>query len=185
MVKDDHPSGLSRLAAILLSAALLAGGTAALAQADGEAMAAKKKCAKKRAVAAKKKCKKRKGSTPTTPPPATTPAPSASLAISPTSHDFGPLAIPGSTSAQTFTVTNSGPDASGTLTSSLAGTDPAFYAISSDTCNGHSLGAAASCTLDVQCQSVGALEGTRTATLTVGGDPGGLPKADLTCFLTT
>jgi hypothetical protein len=185
LVTDDHAlRTLSRFAGVLLATALLAGGTACLAAADGGAAIAKKKCAKKQAVASKKRCKRRKSPTPpvVTPPAA---APSASLSISPTSHDFGPIIVGSSSSSQTFTVTNAGPDPSGSLTSSLGGTDPSFYAISSDTCNGTSLAGGSSCTLDVNCQSVGVLEGTRNATLTVAGTPGGYPLATLTCFLTT
>jgi hypothetical protein len=185
VVRNDHALRiLTRLAAALLATALFASGTTCLAMADGGATVAKKKCAKKRAVAAKKKCKRRRQST----PPVVTPpaiAPSASLSISPTSFNFGPIIVGGDSSPQTFTVTNAGPDASGSLASSLSGTDPSFYAISSDTCMGVTLAGGSSCTLDVKCQSVGVSEGTKTATLTVAGTPGGLPAATLTCNVTT
>jgi hypothetical protein len=193
VVRDDHALKLlSRLLVVLMTAALLVGGTVSLAATDGGAAVAKKKCKKKRAAAAKrKKCKKKRHATPVTPPAATPPVtpppppPSASLSISPTDFDFGTVNIGESSSPHTFTVTNAGPDSSGSLTTSLGGTDPAFYSTSSDTCDGSTLPSGSSCTLDVNCQSVGVSQGTKTATLTVGGSPGGLPEATLSCFLTT
>jgi len=183
VVKEDHASSLvPRLAVLLLSVALLGGGTVALALADGGAVAAKKKCAKKRSAVAKKKCKKRKGATP---PAAGSPAPTpaAHLAISPTSFALGTVNVAENSPPQTFTVTNSGPDAGGSMTSSLGGTDPSFYSISSDTCNGATLGTGSSCTLDVKC--LGTSEGTKSATVTVTATPGGSPFATLTCVITT
>jgi hypothetical protein len=143
------------------------------------------------ATAKRKKCKKKRHPTPVAPPAATPPVtpppppPSASLSISPIDFDFGTVNIGESSSPHTFTVTNAGPDSSGSLTTSLGGTDAAFYSTSPDTCDGSTLPSGSSCTLDVNCQSVGVSLGTKTATLTVGGSPGGLPEATLSCFLTT
>jgi hypothetical protein len=114
------------------------------------------------------------------PPP---PAP-ASLSISPTSHDFGTV-LPGDSADQTFTVSNSGGSVSGTQTSSLGGTNPANYAISSDSCSGIPLAGGSSCTLDVHCHTTAETGAILTATLTVGGSPGGSPFASLTCYENT
>jgi hypothetical protein len=152
----------------------------------GATIAAKKKCkkAKKGAAEAKKRCKKKRHAVPAPPvsptPPASLPA---SLSISPTSHNFG--TVLGDSGNQTFTVTNSGGSPSGALASSVGGNDPGNFVISTDTCDGTVLGAGAACTVDLHCSNPEANGVTRTATLTVGGSPGGSPYATLTCFETT
>ena len=147
-----------------------------------------KKCKKKHGrsvVASKRKCKKSTQVAPPNQPVATPPAPApASLSISPTGFNFGTVP-PGDSGNQTFTVTNSGGSVSGTLTSSLGGTNPANYVISSDTCNGIALTGGSSCTLDIRCHTTDINGATLTGTVTVAGLPGGSPFASLTCFETT
>jgi hypothetical protein len=178
--------------AVVLLVLLLVTGIATAAASPGHdggdvASVAKKRCKKahKGAVVAKKRCKKKKLATPAPPvnpvtPPAAAPP---NLAISPTSHNFG--TVLGDSSDETFTVTNSGGSPSGTLTSSFAGTDPGNFVISTDTCNGTALGAGSTCTVEVHCSNPEFNGVTRTATLMVGGSPGGSPYATLTCFETT
>ncbi len=185
---------------LLLATALVVVSVAVAAPASGDgassatdtAAAAKKKC-KKGAAVSKKKCKRRKPATPpattppaTTPPVVTPPGPApASLSISPTSHDFGPIIDGGYSGNQTFTVTNDGASPSGTLASSRGGTHPTNFEISANMCDGISLAGGSSCTLDVRCVAVDAVQDTKTATLTVAGLPGGSPSASLTCLQTT
>jgi hypothetical protein len=93
----------------------------------------------------------------------------ASLAWSPTTssgtYDYGTLAA-GATKSITFTLTNAGGKASGPLTITLSG--PSAFTISSNGCNGRSLGPNKSCTVPVQYapKSIGQSE---SATLTASG----------------
>lgn len=185
---DARPIPTTRISQLLLVAGLLAClvGLPSLPSGVASPVAhAAKKCKKhgRGAVTAKRKCKKSKQVSPPNQPVAPAPAP-ASLSISPTSHAFGTVP-PGDSGNQTFTVTNSGGSASGTLTSSLGGNNPANYVISSDICNGTSLAGGSSCTLDVHCHTTDITGATLAATLTVAGSPGGSPFASLTCFETT
>jgi hypothetical protein len=184
---------LRLISAAVLCVALIAAATAqtgAAAPGHEVASAAKKKCKKNRsAVASKKKCKKSVPAPAPTPAPTPTPTPytppptPASLSISPTSHDYG--TVLGDSGDQTFTVTNSGQSPSGTLATSIGGTDPSHFIPSSDACNGTALGGGASCAVLVHCSNPDANGVPRSATLTVAGSPGGSPVATLSCVETT
>lgn len=92
----------------------------------------------------------------------------ASLTISPTTEPFGTWATGASSPTQTFTVTNVGGVASGTLTTALAGADPQDFATNDDGCTGQTLAPKATCTVNAlfvpQTSDLGGL----TATLTIG-----------------
>src|SRR5208283_3092177 len=99
--------------------------------------------------------------------------------------NLGSVVVGNTGTAQTFTVTNSGTTATGTLTVSVA--DPQFVT-SSDTCTGTSLAAAGTCTISVALKptTVGQL-GTILNVANAGGTPGsiqlsgtGLPPGALT-----
>jgi hypothetical protein len=181
---------LRLISAAALCVALIAAATAqtgGAAPGHEAASAAKKKCKKNRsAVASRKKCKKSVPPPAPTPTPTPTPAPNspppptpASLSISPTSFNYG--TVLGDSGDQTFTVTNSGQSPSGTLATSIGGTDPTHFVINSDTCNGAALGGGSSCTVLVHCSNPDANGVPRSATLTVAGSPGGSPVATLSC----
>ena len=182
---DERAFLFKGIARLLLVVALLVGVVFASTAGSGAspvAHEAKKKCKKhKPAYAAKKKCKKKKPVV-TQPAPSTPAAPPPSLAISPTDKDFGDVID--NSANETFTVTNTGAGPTGTVHIALGGTDPGNFVISSDTCDGATLGGGASCTLDVHCTLSG-LFGAKSATLNATSNPGGYPYATLTCNTTT
>ena len=97
----------------------------------------------------------------------------AALAMSP--------AMPTFTKGQTvtFTVSNSGEIASGTLGApTLGGTNAASFSIAANGCNGKSVGPSpASCTIDVKFAPT--TTGTQSATLSVAASPGGTASSTL------
>ena len=92
----------------------------------------------------------------------------AALTISPTSEPFGTWPWNGASPPQSFTVTNVGGVATGTLTTSLGGTNPGDFATGSDLCVGQTLGPNATCTVSAWFQPQGLPLGALTATLVVG-----------------
>ena len=104
-------------------------------------------------------------------------APPGALAISPSTNDFGSIVTGASSSATAFTVTNSGGGATGTLSAALSGTDKGSFTIGSDTCTGSTLAAGASCSVGVTFAPI--TEGTKAASLSVTGTPGGSASAAL------
>ena len=187
---DARPIPTTRISQLVLVAGLLACLVGLPSLASGVVASpvahAAKKCKKhgRSAVTSKRKCKKSHATPPAQPvvtPPASAPS---SLSISPTSFNFGTVA-PGDSGNQTFTVTNSGGSASGTLTSAIGGTNPTNFAIASDTCNGIALAGGSSCTLDVHCHTTDANNTALSGTVTVAGSPGGSPFASLSCVETT
>ena len=111
----------------------------------------------------------------------------AALAISPTTQDFGTL-TQGSTSADfPFTVTNNGGVASGPLAVSFGGSSASMFQLGAQTCNGATLGAGGSsiCNLAVHFSPTAGTTGTVTASLLVGGTPGGTAVATLTGHATS
>jgi hypothetical protein len=101
----------------------------------------------------------------------------ALLAIVPTSRSFGTAATDAPTSAQTFTVTNLGGQASGIPTATLAGLQSAQFMIAGTDCTA-ALEVGASCTVQVRFQPN--TVGTSSATLTMAATPGGSASAPLT-----
>jgi hypothetical protein len=101
----------------------------------------------------------------------------SALVISPSPKDYGPL-LDGVTSAQIFTVTNGGTEATGMLTTAVTGSDASQFVKSADGCDGQTLQAGGTCMLTVTFSPSGST-GDRTASLTVGGTPGGTAAAPL------
>jgi HYDIN/CFA65/VesB-like, Ig-like domain len=119
--------------------------------------------------------------------PTKPPAPTG-LSVAPTSQDFGSQAIgAGPTTAEQFTVTNNGPDTSGTLAVTLDSFNPADFVIvaADDNCTGTTVASGDTCTVDVTFDPATAgpkqasldvasdepADGTATATLTGIGTP--------------
>ena len=101
-------------------------------------------------------------------PPFNLPVPN--ISSSPSSHNFGTVAVGASSSAHTFSVSNTGTADLILGTLSLAGTDADQFGKENDTCSGQTLLPSAACTLDVRFtpQSGGA----KTAALSVpSNDP--------------
>jgi hypothetical protein len=94
----------------------------------------------------------------------------ASLSVSPANQSFGTVAK-GSTSAPfTFTVSNTGQQTSGSMTTAIGGTNSADFAIATDGCNGTTLTGSGTCTVTITFKpSTGAAE---QATFTVTASPG-------------
>jgi hypothetical protein len=96
----------------------------------------------------------------------------ANLVVSPLTHEFGPVALQGTSSAATFTFTNAGAEpATGCSAPATSGGTPAEFAIASDTCGTMDLAGGASCTVQVTAKPTadGALTMTLSRTCTAGG----------------
>jgi hypothetical protein len=100
------------------------------------------------------------------------------LSISPSSRDFAPRQLNTTSAAQSFTITNLGGSATGTLATSLSGSGASNFAINSDNCNTTTLAASGSCTVSVTFTPTAA--GSTSATLIVTGAPGGSVSGALT-----
>src|SRR4051812_9032062 len=103
-----------------------------------------------------------------TPPDAAPDATIARFVIDTTMVSFGDVELSSTTSARRLTITNAGGDAMATarLTTTLAGMESPHYAIVANTCNGHVLATAESCTLDVVFHPTSL--GIKAVVLTVG-----------------
>ena len=102
------------------------------------------------------------------------------LTISPLLPAFPDTAVGTMSESRSFTVTNTGTAPTGSLTAVLGGTHPADFLIVADTngCRGVTLSAGATCTVAVRFAP--GSSGTRSASLTVTGNPGGsTPNAAL------
>ena len=102
----------------------------------------------------------------------------ANLSISPSPHGFGNQVINTTSGAQTFTVTNNGGVPSGTIATSVAGTDPGQFTKSADNCNGQTLAPGGSCT--VKTAFAPTSSGAKSASLDASATPGGTAGAALT-----
>jgi len=100
----------------------------------------------------------------------------AALSIDNNSHDYGTMLINASQSA-TFRITHSGSANSGALTTALGGANAGEFMISTDSCMGSTLVAGAFCDVAVLAKPTSA--GTKAATITVSGSPGGSVMATL------
>jgi hypothetical protein len=169
---------LRRATTLLLAVALTAGSVAALptAQADSTAAATakkKKKC-KKGFVRKKGKCRRKKSpgtTTPVTTAPVGTTTISrgpTTLSISPTSHDFGTVTPEEHSDAQTFTVTNTGPNPAGPMTYTTEGENGDEFHIRNDFCTEKTLLPGGTCTLDVWFAS-GLAPGPKSGSLRING----------------
>jgi hypothetical protein len=92
----------------------------------------------------------------------------ATLGISPTTEPFGTFAWDVPSPPQTFTVTNTGGVASGTLITSINGANAQDFATSSDTCSGQKLPPNGSCTVNANYSPSNHPLGALAASLNVG-----------------
>ncbi|MCC6996185.1 MAG: choice-of-anchor D domain-containing protein, partial [Deltaproteobacteria bacterium] len=100
----------------------------------------------------------------------------ARLTVSPNAHDFGSIVIGASSAARSFTISNSGDVPSTVPTLTMAGTVPADFRISANTCT-TPVAAGGSCSLAITM--VPAAAGTRLARLDVSASTGGSTSAAL------
>jgi hypothetical protein len=101
------------------------------------------------------------------PNPETDPPPLTGLSIALESHDFGTtMNVP-----ETFTVTNNGPNTSGTLTVILLGGDDDTFDISNDDCTGQTLVAGGTCTVQAAFDATGAATGRKTTLVARSDNP--------------
>ncbi len=101
------------------------------------------------------------------------------LSITPSTSSFGDLTV-GSVSAPatTYTVTNTGGVATGTLTTTAGGSNPGEFTKSNDLCNGQSLPANGTCTFAVRFAPQSA--GVKFGSFVVSGNPGGAVATSVT-----
>ncbi|HZM28103.1 MAG TPA: choice-of-anchor D domain-containing protein, partial [Gemmatimonadales bacterium] len=99
------------------------------------------------------------------------------LRVDPSSKDFGSVALGQSSSATTFTITNTGTAPTGSLAVSMGGANLSSFAIGANTCAGQTLAANATCTVAVTFQPTAA--GAAAGELSVTGTPGGTARAAL------
>ena len=99
------------------------------------------------------------------------------LLISPLMQDFGAVTQGGNSGTQTFTVTNTGQQPAGAITTALGGSDAAQFTVTADGCMGQALGANATCQITVRFSPSSA--GGKTASLTATASPGGTAIAQL------
>ena len=102
----------------------------------------------------------------------------ANLTISPSPHGFGDRVNNTTSPAQPFTVTNTGGVPSGSITTSLTGTNSDQFTKAPDTCNGQTLASGASCTVDGAFAPTSS--GAKSASLQASATPGGTASASLT-----
>lgn len=100
----------------------------------------------------------------------------ANIGVSPTSKAYGTVSV-GATSAQTFTVTNSGTATLTIGTVAVGGTNASEFVKGTDTCNGQTLAASGTCTIDVTFTPSSA--GSKSATLTIPSDDADTPSLDV------
>ncbi len=93
-----------------------------------------------------------------------------SITLSPATRDFGSIVLGSSSTATTFTVTNTGGSATPALTTAIAGSQATDFVIGTNTCAGAMVGAGLTCTVAVSFTPGGA--GARSATLTVTSTAG-------------
>lgn len=101
----------------------------------------------------------------------------AALTIAPSSAAFGNLGVGATSPSITFTVTNAGDQTSGSLTVSRTGAHVTDFPITQDACQGTTLAGGASCTVAIVFSPTAL--GTRSASLSVAGTPGGTVTASL------
>jgi hypothetical protein len=98
------------------------------------------------------------------------------IVVSPTTSDFG-ASLPGVPSAPvTFTVTNNGGSATGTMTATITGSTE--FTIGTDACSTKTLGASQTCAITVVFKP-STTPGLKTGSLSVSGTPGGTAAAQL------
>jgi len=105
--------------------------------------------------------------------------PSDPISISPTSYAFADTIAGQTSTAEGFTLFNTGTTATGILASSLGGTDPTQFSIvtATDTCTGNAVPAGGMCTIEVVFAPT--TIGAKTASLSLTSTPGGTHTATL------
>ena len=98
------------------------------------------------------------------------------LMINSTSQNFGNVLINTSTADTTFTITNGGGSPTGVLTGSMTGADANQFTLTNN-CTGQTLIASGTCTMVVHFNPTS--NGSKTASLSVTGSPGGSVSATL------
>jgi hypothetical protein len=93
--------------------------------------------------------------------------------LSPTHFNFGMQRVGTTSRAKSFTVTNVGSATLNLSNITIAGADPADFAIATNTC-GTMLGVGANCTVSVTFTPT--ITGARSATLSISDDGGGSPQ---------
>jgi len=100
----------------------------------------------------------------------------STLAIAPDVRDFGAVQQMIAGASQIFMVTNTGQATTGLLSTTLVGSDNSNFAITANTCDGHTLAATAGCAVTVQFTPV--TPGSKLVTLSVAeaGGPAGVAQ---------
>ena len=93
------------------------------------------------------------------------------LTITPSVNAYGNITTGATSPVITYTVTNTGGVASGTLTTTAGGANPTEFTKTGDTCNATTLAPAATCTLMIQFAPT--TSGPKSASFSVTGAPGG------------
>ncbi len=101
----------------------------------------------------------------------------AVLTIAPLTNDFGSIVQGQTSAAASFTVTNTGQSASGTISASVMGSAASDFNIESNGCSS-TLAAAATCMITVSF-TPDTTAGQKTATLSVSASPGGSATSSL------
>jgi hypothetical protein len=109
--------------------------------------------------------------------PTKPPAPTG-LSISPTSNDFGSVAVNSSSQKVPFTVTNNGPGQTGPLTVTMKTGNTNQFPIEFNQCTNQQLVVGASCEVEVAFDPTAT--GPLTSNLVAEADPGGTATAVLT-----
>ena len=92
------------------------------------------------------------------------------LDSAPSSYDFGTIVLGSGATPKTFTITNTGTHASGTIGTALTGPNASEFSLTANTCIGSTLSPGVSCTLQVRF--VPLVLGARSAALTVTANGG-------------
>lgn len=102
----------------------------------------------------------------------------AAIALTPPSASFGSVNVNTDSATTTFTLTNTGGQASGAPGVALGGADFAHFEIAADGCTA-ALAPGDSCTIEVRCSPT--TVGQKSATLDVTATPGGTDSSALSC----
>jgi hypothetical protein len=99
------------------------------------------------------------------------------LHIAPATQNFGMAVVNNGSATQTFTVTNSGQQATGAVTVSLGGTDASAFVVAADGCSGQLVAAGSTCQITIRFNP-GDI-GAKAASLAVSANPGGTAVAQV------
>ena len=99
------------------------------------------------------------------------------LVIAPTTRSFGNLTVGQTSATQSFTITNTGGVASGTISTTLTGQDPSQFSVTANGCLGQTLAPGGMCTITARFQPGSA--GAKSALINGAAAPGGSVSAAL------